>query len=115
MKVPHGEGVATRTGPESCVVAGDRDREALTGESAGRVFSREITIPAKAGTPGCRRCKEKRKATPGAPIGRGAPGPRAVKDPVHARKHLAREPGDPPIVCGAWVTGRAGNPEGIRR
>ena len=45
--------------------------------------------------PGCRRCKEKRKATPGASISRDAAGPRAVRDPVHVRKHLAREPGDP--------------------
>src|SRR5881397_2735156 len=57
--------------------------------------------PAKAGTPGCRRRRSGRKATPGAPTSRGAPGPRAVKDPMHARKHLAREPGDPMVVCGA--------------
>jgi hypothetical protein len=57
--------------------------------------------PAKAGTPGCRRRRSGRKATPGAPTSRGAPGPRAVKDPMHARRHLAREPGDPMVVCGA--------------
>jgi hypothetical protein len=46
-------------------------------------------------TPGCRRCKEKRKAPPEATTTRGAPGSRAVTDPVHVRKHLAWEPGDP--------------------
>src|ERR1700730_11180498 len=51
--------------------------------------------PRKKLTPGCRRCKEKRKAPPGAPISRGAPGSRAVTDPVHVPKHLAWEPGDP--------------------
>src|ERR1700704_5045566 len=51
--------------------------------------------PRKKFTPGCRRCRRKRKAPPGAPISRGAPGSRAVKDPVHVPKHLAWEPGDP--------------------
>src|SRR3990170_3759748 len=41
MKESHGEGVATHTGPESCVSARKGGGEALTGERAGRVFSRE--------------------------------------------------------------------------
>ena len=41
MKVSHGEGVATHTGPESCAAARKDGGEALTGERAGRVFSRE--------------------------------------------------------------------------
>ena len=46
MKVPYGEGVATHTGPESCADrAGNRASEALTGERAGRVLSREIHAP----------------------------------------------------------------------
>ena len=40
MKESYGEGVATHTGPESCAAV----REALTGERAGRVFSRERTL-----------------------------------------------------------------------
>src|SRR5438445_12223338 len=51
--------------------------------------------PRKKLTPGCRRCKEKRKAPPEAPISRGAQGSRAVTDPVHVPKHLASKPGDP--------------------
>src|ERR1700680_4352831 len=51
--------------------------------------------PRKKLSPGCRRCRRKRKARPGAPISRGAPGSRAVTDPVHVPKHLAWEPGDP--------------------
>jgi hypothetical protein len=41
MRVPYDEGIASHIGPESCV--GDREGagEALTGESAGRVLSRE--------------------------------------------------------------------------
>jgi len=45
MKESYGEGVATHTGPESCVVARKGEGEALTGERAGRVFSREIDPP----------------------------------------------------------------------
>ena len=40
------------------------------------------------------------KATPVLPLWRGSTGPRAVRDPAHARKHLAREPGDPASCCG---------------
>ena len=43
MKEPHGEGVATHTGPESCVTVREDGCEALTGERAGRVFSCERT------------------------------------------------------------------------
>ena len=41
MQEPHGEGQATHTGPESCAGARKGAREALTGERAGRVLSRE--------------------------------------------------------------------------
>ena len=41
MKESYGEGLAIRTGPESCAHAREGGREALTGEQAGRVFSRE--------------------------------------------------------------------------
>ena len=37
MQESYGEGLATRTGPESCAAV----REALTGVRVGRVFSRE--------------------------------------------------------------------------
>ena len=43
MKESHGEGVATHTDPESCVTVREDGGEALTGERAGRVFSRERT------------------------------------------------------------------------
>ena len=41
MKESYGEGLATHTGPESCVVARKGGGEALAGARAGRVFSRE--------------------------------------------------------------------------
>jgi RNA-directed DNA polymerase len=41
MKVSDGEGLATHTGPESCGAVREGGVEALTGERAGRVLSRE--------------------------------------------------------------------------
>jgi hypothetical protein len=41
MKESYGEGLANHTGPESCGAAREGGVEALTGEGAGRVFSRE--------------------------------------------------------------------------
>jgi hypothetical protein len=41
MKESHVKGLANRNGPESCGGARKSDGEALTGESAGRVLSRE--------------------------------------------------------------------------
>ncbi len=99
MKESYGEGVATHTGPESCGAAREGGDEAWTGERAE---------PRKTTTSGRRRCRRKRKAPPGAPISRGAPGSRAVRDPVHAGKHLAREPGDPLFI-------RSSDGSGVRR
>jgi hypothetical protein len=41
MKVSYSEGLANHAGSESCGVAREGGCEALTGEGAGRVFSRE--------------------------------------------------------------------------
>ena len=45
MKESYDEGVATRIGPESCVVGSNPEGEALTGVRAGPVWSREIHAP----------------------------------------------------------------------
>lgn len=42
MKKPYGEGVASHTDPESCVVSRKAGREALTGAHVDGVSSREI-------------------------------------------------------------------------
>ena len=44
MKDSYGKGLATPTGPESCGAAREGGAEALTGECAGRVFSRERSL-----------------------------------------------------------------------
>ena len=61
--------------------------------------------PRKNLAPGRRRCKEKRKAPSDASISRDAAGSRAVRDPVHVRKYLAREPGGPVLARGRWNCG----------
>jgi len=109
MKESYGEGVAIHSDPESCVVARKDDGEALTGARAGQVSSRETDL-----TSGCRRPYGRRKATPIASPARDAVGPRAVKDPVHARKHLEREPGGPASVC-REAADRIGKSQDTRR
>jgi hypothetical protein len=44
MKVSNAKGLANRNGPESCVGWSNPRGEALTGESAGWVLSREINL-----------------------------------------------------------------------
>ncbi len=75
------------------------------GRSVDRGTCRPGIEPRKNLPPGRRRCKEKRKATLGASISRDASRPRAVRDPVHVRKHLAREPGDPVFARSGWRCG----------
>src|SRR6266403_1620201 len=61
--------------------------------------------PRKNIPPGRRRRKEMRKAPSGAPISRGVLESRAVTDPVHVRKHLAWEPGDPGFTPNGMCVG----------
>jgi len=51
MKKSYGEGIASHTGPESCVGGREADGEALTGAQAGRVLSRERNTKIGAPTP----------------------------------------------------------------
>jgi len=110
MKESYVEGLAAHSGPESCVVVREDGGEALTGVRAGRVFSRETAIP-----PGRRRRRSERKATPGVSLSRDALGSRAVRDPEHVRKHLAREPGDPLFAHADGGAGRVGKSKDTRR
>ena len=109
MREPHGEGIAIRSDPESCVNVREDGGEALTGAHAGWVLSREIDL-----TPGCRRPYGRRKAILAASPTRDAARPRAVSDPMHAWKHFEREPGDPASVC-REVADRIGKSQDTRR
>jgi len=116
MKVPYGEGVATRTGPESCVdCAGDRASEALTGERAGWVSSREINAPRKRvlrGADAVRRGGRRNRAHRDCEVRRD---PARSKTPsmCGSTSHGNRETPRPSVAL--WVTDRIGNPEGTRR
>src|SRR6266849_10700610 len=61
--------------------------------------------PRKKQGSGRRRRRDKRKAPLAASISRDASGSRAVADPVHVRKHLAREPGGPGLARSRWSGG----------
>ena len=100
MKESYGEGLATHIGPESCGAAREGGVESVDRGTCGPGIQ-----PRKKLTPGRRRCRRKRKAPPGAPISRGALESRAVRDPVHVWKHLAREPGDPLPAPGGQCLG----------
>jgi len=111
MKVPYDEGLASRVGSESCVSTRKGGCEALTGERAGRVLSRENTKPLRGadllGTRGRRNRAHRYRDDEFEPC--------AVVDPRHARKQLTRNPGDPTVDLGRWSEVRAVNPEGARR
>jgi len=111
MKEPYGEGVASRTGPESCVAVREDGGEALTGERMGRVLSREShgqlrgadAVEAAEGNTGCVVSARHAWTLRGQR-------PRARTETPHAgtgRSHFRARQG------GAWV--RAVNPKGVRR
>jgi hypothetical protein len=104
MEVSYGEGVASHTGPESCAVVREGRGEALTGECAGRVLSREIDGQlrgADAVVTGGRRNRARRKRET-------RPDPARSETPsTHgSTSHGSREIPRPPEAEGA--AGRAG-------
>jgi len=100
MRVSYGEGLASHIGPESCVYSRKAVGEALTGESAGQVLSRERGF-----APGCRRRQLDRKATRNISISQEMFRPRVVVDPAHAWKLSVREPGGPVSGRSGWRCG----------
>ena len=97
MQVSHDEDLANHIGLESCVCRREAADEALTGESAGWVLSRERGL-----TSGCRRRQLVRKATRNIATSREMFRPRVVVDPTHAWKLFAREPGGPVSDRSGW-------------
>ena len=100
MEVPYSEGLASHADPESCAGTRKGAGEALTGEHAGQVLNREINDVQGADTVGDsgRQHPMRRKGEP-------SEGPCVVEDPVHAWKHLAREPGGPTLPLPRWRAG----------
>src|SRR6266849_5534531 len=110
MKESYGEGVATHTGPKSCAGAREGEREALTGERAGRVLSRESRSlrDADAVEEGGRPHAERRyRETPGSPA-------RSETPCTHRRTSREnRESPSPPV--GDGPAGRVGKSTDARR
>jgi len=92
--------VATHIGPESCGAARKGGVEALTGECAGRVFSRVRTFLRDADAVGAggrpHRVHRYREV---------CQSPARVRNPVHVQRHLAWEPGDPKFAQGCSCLG----------
>src|SRR6185369_4095614 len=101
MKESYRKGIANHTGPESCAGGRKGAGEALTGVQAGWVLSREMGLFQGADVVKAGGRQE------GADRYREAVTPCAVRDPRHAWKLYAREPGDPGSARGGVVT-RAG-------
>ena len=110
MKESHGEGVASHTDPESCVTVREDGGEALTGERAGRVCSRERASlrDADAVEEGGRLHPGRRyRETPGSPARSETPG-------MH--RHTSRENRESPCPpAGDGPAGRAGKSTDARR
>jgi len=115
MRVSYGEGVATHTGPESCVGAGNRVGEALTGERAGRVLSREIHAPQLRVLRGADAVEE------GGRLHRVRREREARRDPARSETpsmHASTSHGNreiPPLSATHDGADRIGNPKGTRR
>src|SRR5450759_5803535 len=87
------EGVAIHGGPESCVGIREGAGEALTGVRVGRAIEprNQCERGADVVVQGGRQHRWWRYT-------RAARGPRAVREPGHARKLHAREPGEPTVA-----------------
>ena len=110
MKESYSERLAIYTGPESCGVVREDNVEALTGESAGRVFSRETYTlrNADALRVGGRhhRMRRYREASPSSA---------RSQTPSTHRSTFAREPGDPAFSHSENGLGRIGKSKDERR
>src|SRR6516164_278257 len=81
--------LATHIGPESCGSHPRGWRRSVDRGACGPGIQPRKFLPSG------RRYKDKRKAPSGTPISRGVRESCEVTDPVHVRRHLEREPGDP--------------------
>jgi RNA-directed DNA polymerase len=115
MKASHAEGLATHSGPESCVGAGDCAGEALTGESAGWVSSRKINAPRKRVLRGADAVEE------GGRQNRARRHREARRDPARSQTpcmHGSASHGNrevPRLSAAIGAAERIGNPKGSRR
>ena len=111
MRESYGKAVATPTAPEPWRRVRKGALQALVGVRVGWVMSRESFL-----SPGRRGRSPMPKASPAASLSLDAAGPRAVEDPMHARRLSAQELGGPTFGRGGdGAAVRAVNPTGARR
>jgi hypothetical protein len=104
MEVLYVEGVAIHDGPESCAVACEGEREALTGGVWAGLLSREISIQIRVPTLSKRA---EGHVADGVIASRLVDPARSENPGTHADSH-AREPGGPMIARGSWLMPRPG-------
>jgi hypothetical protein len=109
MKESYMEGVANRCGPESCAVVRKDRGEALTGESTGRVQSRDKSI-SRVPTP-----FHKAEGNMHGCVIASPQQPGAVVDLLHVRTLHTRESGGPIASQGRWTLGTHRQPTGVHR
>jgi len=103
MREPYGEGVASHTGPESCVLGGNAQGEALTGGSAGQVLNSEI-IPSV-----CRPRPDRGKATWAVPLSCEATSDAAESETLRMRGRSVHGNREVPVAPdGRRPSGRSG-------
>jgi hypothetical protein len=117
VKVQDSESLASHTGPESCVAAREGRGEALTGEGAGRVSSREIHAlvrkqeafrGADAVEDGGRQHRVRREGESCADPARSET-PSTPRITLRGSREVSRLPAT------VRVAGRIGKPKGVRR
>jgi hypothetical protein len=110
MKVSYSEGLANHAGSESCGVAREGDVEALTGEGAGRVFSRENSFlrDADALRSGGRQRRMRRHREAQTSPARSQT-PSTYRNTSHGNREVPRLPRAEDAL------GRIGKSEGVRR
>ena len=110
MKDSYSEEVANHTGPESCGAARESGVEALTGESMGRVYSRErITLrDADAVRRGGRQHRVRRYCE-------AQPGPARSQTPSTYRSTLRGSREIPRFPRAVFALGRIGKSKDTRR
>jgi len=106
MQKSYQSGVATHIGPEQCGATRRAAFEALKGNVRPGIQPRKENK-----TLGDADAVRRRRKAPsgGTEIARCARVPRGSENPVHVRKHLAREPGDPKSAQGRSGLGSVGS------
>jgi hypothetical protein len=115
MKVSYVEGLATHNDLESCTGAGNCEREALTGERAGRVLSREIHALRKQVLRGADDVEKDGRPHRMRRYGEAQPDPARSETPGMYGCTLCGNREIPPPSASRALADRIGNPTGTRR